>query len=87
MKHPADISGWHGLPLAPCCSVDGGVGLEAALERHTAWLKEQGPLGRGKSFVPVTWNDWDMKASWCMHCKCEGEKGKQREVLDLGQCP
>lgn len=54
------------------CRVDAGVTLEEALAAHTAWLKDQGLLGQGKSFVPITWNDWDLKASlgasWGMYC-------------------
>ncbi|GAB4821383.1 hypothetical protein N2152v2_008429 [Parachlorella kessleri] len=33
--------------------VEAGISLEATLERHTVWLREQGLLGQGKSFVQM----------------------------------
>ena len=41
--------------------VDGGVSLAEALARLEAWLREQGLLGAGKTFVVCSWTDWDFK--------------------------
>ncbi|PSC73911.1 ERI1 exoribonuclease 2-like [Micractinium conductrix] len=41
--------------------VDAGVPLRAALADLDGWLRQQGLLGKGKTFAPATWRDWDLK--------------------------
>jgi hypothetical protein len=45
-------------PSPSACRVDGGIPLREALAQHDAWLRQQGLLGGGRTFVPVTWRDW-----------------------------
>ncbi|PRW45744.1 ERI1 exoribonuclease 2-like [Chlorella sorokiniana] len=52
--------------------VDAGVPLREALAQHEAWLREQGILGKGRTCVPVTWRDWDLKVMMAMETKWRG---------------
>ncbi|KAL4437325.1 hypothetical protein ABPG75_004464 [Micractinium tetrahymenae] len=49
--------------------VDAGVPLKTALEQLDAWLREQGLIGQGKTFSPLTWRDWDLKVMMASECK------------------
>ncbi|KAK9829761.1 hypothetical protein WJX72_007715 [[Myrmecia] bisecta] len=52
--------------------VDKGLPLAATLEKHDAWLRQEGLVGAGKRWVPVTWSDWDFKVQMEMECKWRG---------------
>ncbi|GMH43081.1 hypothetical protein BSKO_11003 [Bryopsis sp. KO-2023] len=48
--------------------VDGASSLKDVLEMHDEWLRELGVLAKGKSFVPVTWTDWDLEKQLQTEC-------------------
>ncbi|KAI3424802.1 hypothetical protein D9Q98_008188 [Chlorella vulgaris] len=55
--------------------VNGGVPLRVALADLEGWLREQGLIGggkKGRTFVPVTWRDWDLKVQMALECKWRG---------------
>ena len=41
--------------------VDCGMSLADTLQRHDAWLEQHGVKPGGRSCLPVTWTDWDLK--------------------------
>ena len=43
------------------CRVDNGLSLSDTLQRHDAWLREHGVCPGGRSVLPVTWTEWDLK--------------------------